>query len=200
MKIFPLLLLPLFMATTVNADPITQKGNLPMGYQQTWTARLLFNSEGGYAGNYTNVESDIHGWSKLYEAQENDVYTISMPTAVSTPRNGRVQFKTPITIQEDHTYKFQAVLQADKQTSVLLQLSENENDNNEFFSMSLNLEAGKSLKLTRNGLKGIDIQDMKLAMSITTEEDNTKIQLSGIHLFDVTEQQEIWVGTSYYNY
>ena len=200
MKIFPLLLLPLFMATTVNADPITQKGNLPMGYQQTWTARLLFNSEGGYAGNYTNVESDIHGWSKLYEAQENDVYTISMPTAVSTPRNGRVQFKTPITIQEDHTYKFQAVLQADKQTSVLLQLSENENDNNEFFSMSLNLEAGKSLKLTRNGLKGIDIQDMKLAMSITTEEDNTKVQLSGIHLFDVTEQQEIWVGTSYYNY
>ena len=49
MKIVTLLLLPLFMATTVNADPITQKGNLPMGYQQTWTARLLFNSEGGYA-------------------------------------------------------------------------------------------------------------------------------------------------------
>ena len=83
----------------INCHAFAQRlGDLPLGYEETWTARLLFNSEGGYAGNYTNVESDIHGWSKLYEAQENDVYTISMPTRVSTPRNGRVQFKTPITL------------------------------------------------------------------------------------------------------
>ena len=176
-------------------------GNLPLGYEQTWTARLLFNSEGGYAGNYTNVESDIHGWSKLYEAQADDVYKISMSTPVSNPRNGRVQFKTPITIQSDHTYKFQALLQADKPVSnMTLQLSENDDDNNEFFSMSMSLEAGRSLKITRNGLRGTDIEDMKLALSIATEEENTEIQLSSIKLYDETEQKELWVGTSYFNY
>ena len=59
----------------------TNIGNLPMGYDKTWTAKLLFNSEGGYAGNNSNIESDIHGWSKLYEAQLGDVYQISIPTS-----------------------------------------------------------------------------------------------------------------------
>ena len=185
----------------INCHAFAQRlGDLPLGYEETWTARLLFNSEGGYAGNYTNVESDIHGWSKLYEAQENDVYTISMPTRVSTPRNGRVQFKTPITLQADHKYKFQSVLRADKPASIQLQLSENEDNNIEFYSNTLNLEAGKNIKITRNGLQGTDIQDMKLALSITTEEENTEIKLSNIRLFDETEQKELWVGTSYYNY
>ena len=171
-----------------------------MGYNQTWTARLLFNSEGGYAGNYTNIVSDIHGWSKLYEAKENDVYLIRMPTPVSNPRNGRVQFKTPITIQEDHSYKFQAVLLADKRASALLYLSENEDDNIEIYSNNITLEAGKSLKINQNGLNGTDIQDMKLALNITTEEENTTITLSEISLYDETERKELWVGTSYYNY
>ena len=176
-------------------------GDLPLGYEQTWTARLLFNPEGGYAGNYTNVESDIHGWSKLYEAKENDTYIISMPTVVSNPWNGRVQFKTPITIQEDHTYKFQAILQADKPVQeVQIQLSENEDDNTELFSTSLTLEAGKGIKINRNGLKGTGIEDMKLALSFSTEEENTTIRLSAIRLYDETEQKELWVGTSYYNY
>lgn len=191
----------LFASLILNCQVVAQElGNLPLGYQQTWTARLLYNSEGGYSGNYNNEENDIHGWSKLYEAQENDVYTISMPTIVSTPRNGRVQFKTPITIQEGHTYKFQAVLRADKRASVQLQLTENEDDRNEFYSMSLTLEGGRNLKISRNGLKGTDIGDMKLALNISTEEENTTISLSGIKLYDETEQKELWVGTSYYNY
>ena len=192
----------ILIMTLMNGRAVAKEiGNLPMGYEQTWTARLLFNPEGGYAGDYTNVESDIHGWSKLYEAQANDVYTISMPTPTFRPRNGRVQFKTPITIHADHTYKFKATLKADKAVSELqISLSENENDANEFYSMTLSLEAGKSMKLTRNGMKGADIEDMKLALAIGTEEDNTTVQLSGISLYDETEQKEIWVGTSYYNY
>ena len=176
-------------------------GNLPMGYDMTWTARLLFNSEGGYAGNNTNIESDIHGWSKLYEAQQNDVYQISMPTSVTNPNNGRVQFKTPITIQEDHTYQFRATLSIDKATAgITLMLSENEDDNNFFFSDTYTLEAGRERKIVEKEIPGSDINDMKLALYISTWEDNTKIRLSGISLYDETDQKEIWVGTSYYNY
>ena len=176
-------------------------GNLPLGYNKVWTARLLFNSEGGYAGNNTNEENYIHGWSKLYEALENDVYTISMPTPVSNPFNGRVQFKTPITIQASHSYKFQATVQSDKKTGEIeLMLSENENDNIALFDNSFSLEAGKEKKILLRGLTGTDIQDMKLALNISTEEENTHIQLSGIRLYDETEEKELWIGTSYYNY
>ena len=179
----------------------TNIGNLPMGYDMTWTARLLFNSEGGYAGNNTNIESDIHGWSKLYEAQQNDVYQISMPTSVTDPNNGRVQFKTPITIQEDHTYQFRATLSIDKATAeITLMLSENEDDNNYFFSDTYTLEAGRERKIVEKEIPGSDINDMKLALYISTWEDNTKIRLSGISLYDETDQKELWVGTSYYNY
>lgn len=192
----------ILMMTLINGHAIAKEiGNLPLGYEQTWTARLLFNSEGGYAGNTTNIESDIHGWSKLYEAQASDVYKISLPSPISDPSNGRVQFKTPITIQSGHTYKFQITLRADKAVSeLLLALSENEDDTNELYTKTLSLEAGKSLKLSRTGLRGIDIGDLKLDLSIASEEENNLIRLSGISLYDETTQQELWIGTSYYNY
>ena len=174
---------------------------LPLGYNQTWTARLLFNSEGGYAGNYTNVESDIHGWSKLYEAQSGDVYTISMPTAVSDPYNGRVQFKTPITIDAKHSYRFEITLQTDKDIEMLiLQLSENEDDNTALLDETIELEAGKEKKLSYGKLTGTEIEDLKLAMNIATTEENTNIVLSQISLYDESERKELWTGTSYYNY
>ena len=176
-------------------------GNLPMGYNKTWTARLLFNSEGGYAGNNSNIESDIHGWSKLYEAQPGDVYQISMPTPVSDSDNGRVQFKTPITIQDNHTYRFKATLSTNRSTAdVVIKLSENEEDETYFFTESYTLEAKKETQINESGIQGTDIQDMKLALYIATSEENTKITLSGISLYDETEQKELWVGTSYYNY
>ena len=179
----------------------TNIGNLPMGYDKTWTAKLLFNSEGGYAGNNSNIESDIHGWSKLYEAQLGDVYQISMPTSVNDPNNGRVQFKTPITIQEGHTYRLRTTLYADKETTeITLKLSENENDQVCFFSEAYALNAGKELQIEESGILGADIQDMKLALYISTKENNTNISLSGISLYDETNQQELWIGTSYYNY
>lgn len=172
-----------------------------MGYEKTWTARLLFNSEGGYAGNYTNIESDIHGWSKLYEAQPGDVYQISMPSPVSDSDNGRVQFKTSITIQDSHTYHFKATLATSKgSANIIVELSENEEDGMDFFTKNLTFEAKKETQIDERGIQGSDIQDMKLALYIATSEENTQITLSGISLYDETAQKELWVGTSYYNY
>jgi len=197
-KSLPFILLMVLLCNSVFAK---EKVLLPLGFNQTWSARLLFNSEGGYSGYMNNEENSIHGWSKLYEAQENDAYSISMPTKVSNVEHGRVQFKTPITLLSNHSYRFQATLYADKSVpELLLQLSENENDNSVFFSQTLSIEAGKSINISSTGLRGTDIEDMKLALYIATEEENTTIILSGIRLYDETEQKEIWVGTSYYNY
>jgi hypothetical protein len=197
-KTLPFILLMVLLCNSVFAK---EKVLLPLGFNQTWSAKLLFNSEGGYAGYSSNEENSIHGWSKLYEAQENDAYSISMPTKVSNVEHGRVQFKTPITLLSNHSYRFQATLYADKFVpELLLQLSENENDNSVFFSQTLTIEAGKRINISSSGLRGTDIEDMKLALNIATEEENTTIKLSGIRLYDETEQKEIWVGTSYYNY
>ena len=79
---------------------------LPMGYSEPWVGKLLFNSEGGYGTGGT------HAWEQLYEVQEGEVYTITMPTACYEAAYGRVQFKTPITLHSDHTYRFSMSLQA----------------------------------------------------------------------------------------
>ncbi len=179
----------------------TNIGNLPMGYNKTWTARLLFNPEGGYAGNNSNTESEIHGWSRLYEALQNDQYVISMPVPVSDPDNGRVQFKTPITIQNGHTYRFKAKLSVSKNyADIILNLSENEKDNTVLFTENYTIGAGYDRQITESGIPGKDISDMKLALYISTPTANNSIRISGISLYDETEQKELWTGTSYYNY
>ena len=101
-----------------------------MGYIEPWTGKLLFNSEGGYNYDFARPSNNpLHAWEQLYEVQEGDVYTITMPTACYDAEYGRLQFKTPITLHADHTYRFTLKLQADKTISdMTIALSENEDD------------------------------------------------------------------------
>ena len=169
---------------------------LPMGYQEPWTGKLLFNGEGGYntGGN--------HVWEQLYEAQEGDVYTISMPTACYEAAYGRVQFKTPITMQSGHAYRLVISFLSDKDiTGINVALCENENDNNSLISLSsVNLTANKKYTLSRANIAGRDIEDVKIALGFPTTEDSTTITLSNISLYDQTEKRELWKGTSFYNW
>ena len=175
---------------------------LPMGYQEPWMGKLLFNSEGGYNYDYAIPSNNpIHGWEQLYEASKNDAYTISMPTACFDGYYGRVQFKTPITIQADHTYRFTISLQSNKAISdVSIALSENENDDINLFYATTNLSAGVKKTFTRNNLSGTDLEDTKIALEFPTTEDNTTITLTGITIYDLTEERELWDGTSFYNW
>lgn len=186
---------------SANATPGTNDGNLPMGYEIPWEARLLFNSEGGYNYQYNNNESDIHGWEKLYEAKEGDVYTVSMPVAAMEPYYGRVQFKTPISIISGHSYRFKAVISASNNIDdVEVVLSENENDGIQLVSNNYNITKGRTTNIFLNNISGTNIEDLKLAFAFPTHEDNTDITISGISLYDITEGKELWIGSSYYNY
>ncbi|MBO7137220.1 MAG: lamin tail domain-containing protein, partial [Bacteroidaceae bacterium] len=171
---------------------------LPMGYQEPWTGKLLFNSEGGYntGGN--------HAWEQLYEAQKEDIYTITMPTACYDEAFGLVQFKTPITFYADHSYRFIMSLESDKEIpNVHVALCENGNDNyddNCLVSAFFNLPANKKATFTRNNLPGTDIEDAMISLGFPTTEDDVTITLSGISIYDLTDGRELWTGTSFYNW
>ena len=168
---------------------------LPMGYDQPWTGKLLFNSEGGYNTGGT------HAWEQLYEAQPGDVYTITMPTACYQPEYGRVQFKTPITLLADHTYRLLVSLTSDKDISgVNIALCENEDDDICLANATGSITANKKITFTRSKLTGTDIEDAKIALEFPTTEDNTVITISGISIYDTTESRELWTGTSFYNW
>ena len=157
---------------------------LPMGHQEPWTGKLLFNSEGGY--NYDNAtpsNSPIHAWEQLYEAGKGDVYTITMPTAAPNPAHGRVQFKTPITLRADHSYRIAITFLANQYIdNASLSLCENENDNNCLISSTVNLTANKKVTISRNGT-GMDIADAKIALEFPTTKDDAVITLSAISIF-----------------
>ena len=168
---------------------------LPMGYEEPWTGKLLFNSEGGYNTGGT------HAWEQLYEAQPGDVYTITMPTACHQAEYGRVQFKTPITLLADHTYRLLVTLMSDKDISgVNVTFCENEDESICLTSTTGNLSAGKKVTFTRSKLTGTHIEDAKIALDFPTTEDNTVITISGISIYDTTEGRELWTGTSFYNW
>ena len=168
---------------------------LPMGYNEPWTGKLLFNSEGGYN------TGGCHDWEQLYEALKGDVYTITMPIPCKEASRGRVQFKTPITLQSSHTYRISMSFLSDKAINgVNLALSENENDGISMIEATFNIPAGRKITYSKGSLNGTDIEDMKIAFEFPTTEENTIITLSGISIYDLTESKELWTGTSFYNW
>ena len=194
---FLLLLFPGFL-TVANA----QEFIVPMGYNEPWTAKLLFNSEGGYNFDFTSPSNNpIHGWEQLYEAAKSDVYTVTMPTPCYEASYGRVQFKTPITIVSNHKYRFVVGLQADKAISgVNIALCENEDDDISLIRGTVNLSAGGKVTFSRNNLTGTSIEDAKIALEFPTTEENTVITISSISIYDITASRELWAGTSFYNW
>ena len=197
-----LLLLGWQMCSIGSPSAFAQDFILPMGYNEPWTGKLLFNSEGGYNNDYAIPSNNpLHGWEQLYEAQEGDVYTVTMPTACYNESYGRVQFKTPITLLPDHTYRLSLALQADKDvTGVNVALCENEDDETYLTEATVSLTAGKMTTLRRNNLGGTLIEDAKIAFEFPTEEENTTFTISDISIYDQTEGKELWTGTSYYNW
>lgn len=182
-------------------DEAVNTGNLAMGYEYPWTARLLFNSEGGYNYLNNNEENPIHGWSPLFEASADDVYTIAMPTAAVLPEYGIVQFKTPITIDPTHKYTFRCTVTADKDVDDCeVFLTENDNDYSTFGHSTFSLVAGTAKSVSISNVTGVSIEDLKLDFRFPTLDENTTITISSIKLRDQTLSEDIWDGTSYYNY
>ncbi len=183
-----------------NTDPLSI-GNLPMGYENPWVGRVLFNSEGGYNHQENNIESTIHGWEKLYEHKTSDVYTVTMPTAAWDATCGRLQFKTPITIEPARKYQLKVTLTSNKKIdNVQIIASENEDDNITLVADAIDLAANTAYNYTASNIEGVAISDLKLEFQLPTYFDDTVIKIEKISLIDLGTKKDLWLNTSYYNW
>ncbi len=184
------------------------EGGLEMGYVQPWEGKVIFNNHGGYGSSH-NV------WSPLYEAQEGDEYSITMAGPSSSESDGHVlQFKTPIKIEEDHLYVFQARVLTDKDIyNSVLTLGDNDDEDLELAYDEYNYVApeegeedyeGTLIEVTFNGSDaraGIaGINNLSINFNFRIDEDTTTVVIKDMSLVDLSnDDKELWIGTQYFN-
>ena len=169
-------------------------GGLPMGYEQPWTGKVLFNSWGGYNTN------GLHDWEKLYEAQEGDKYTIHLEGKNDGEWAQQVHFRTPITLSADKSYTLKMNISASKPMGdVTMAVTELDDDRVIAGYDTYTLEVGEETPVEME-LTGVAVNDAKIQFNFATLEKGTDVTISGMSLVDETDGKELWVGTSYYNY
>lgn len=188
------------------------EGGLDMGYTTPWEGKVLFNNIGGYNFDGQSPSNNPkHPWSKLYEAQEGDEYTFMLPGSVTEDVwMERLQFKTPIKIEEGRTYNFKATFQADKPfEAFILKLSDNDDDAIELAYEEMTIDApvegeeyeGTTVNIDFEGQPGVN--NFMIDLDFGGGQDSTTVTIKDISLVDVTEtgdEKELWVGTHYFNY
>ena len=190
------------------------EGGLDMGYTTPWEGKVLFNNTGGYNNDLASPSNNPkHPWSALYEAQEGDVYTFTMPGA-SDPQNEpegfwaeQLHFKTPIKIEEDHTYTFKVKLAADKPfSSVIVKLTDNDDDDIELAYEEVEIEEGEDTEVVFNNFDGQNVNNFKIAFDFGGGEEGATVTIKEMSLIDQDpeeedlDEKELWVGTHYFNY
>ena len=180
------------------------EGGLDMGYSTPWEGKVLFNNTGGYNRDGRSPSNNPkHPWSALYEAQEGDVYSFVIPghSTEEDPWMQQLHFKTPIRIQEDHSYSFKAKLEADKPFStVIVKLTDNDDDDIElaYEEFEINTEEPTEVEMD---FSGMEVSNFKVAFDFGGGEDSTKVTIKEMSLIDTDDDNnELWVGTHYFNF
>ena len=183
------------------------EGGLDMGYTTPWEGKVLFNNTGGYNKDGASPSNNPrHPWSALYEAQEGDEYSFTMEGASEEGEEWmeQLQFKTPIRILEDRSYKFKVKLAADKPfAAVIVKLTDNDDDDIELAYENVIIEQGLDTEIETE-LYGTAANNFKIAFDFGGGEPGATVTIKEISLADVTdgddEAQELWVGTHYFNF
>ena len=177
-------------------------GGLEMGYVTSWTGKTIFNSCGGYQFNGSSAfkVSGNHGWEKLYEAKEGDVYTIHIDEEDSGDEwMSQVHFKSPINIAADHNYTYKVTINSTSDATVTVKLCEMNDDavyaSDETVEVKANTPEDYSVSFSET-----ELANFKAVFNFAWVEANTDVQLSNMSLVDETTGEELWVGTSYFNY
>ena len=194
------------------------EGGLDMGFTTPWEGKVLFNNTGGYNRDGKSPSNNPHHpWSPLFEAQEGDVYTFTMP-GFSDPENDtdgywaeQLHFKTPIKIVEGNDYKFSVRLESDKAfKNVTVKLTDNDNDEIELAYDEVEIEApeeGKEYEgtLVEFDFLGQEVNNFKVVFDFGGGEAGANVTIKEMSLLDVTEGEgedavDLWTGTPYFNY
>ena len=186
------------------------EGGLDMGYTTPWKGKVLFNNTGGYNNDGASPSNNPkHPWSALYEAQEGDEYTFTMPGASDefSEWMEQLHFKTPIRIQDYHSYTFRAKLSADKPfTAVIVKLTDNDDDDIELAYDTYEIEEGKDTEVEFD-FSG-EANNFKVAFDFGGGQPGATVTIKEMSLVDndfeneegEREEKELWVGTHYFNF
>ena len=204
-----------------------KEGGLDMGYTTPWEGKVLFNNFGGYNWDLQSPSNNPHHpWSPLFEAQEGDVYTFTMPGASDVTDTDsetfeeighwqeQLHFKSPIRIEEGHNYRFKVWLGSDKPFSnVVVKLTDNDDDDIELaYLEDVEIPAsdnqgedyeGKEVELE---FMGMEVSNFKIAFDFGGGEEGATVTIKNISLVDLDpeeedlEEKELWVGTHYFNF
>lgn len=179
-----------------------------MGYVEPWEGKVLFNNVGGYNFDGKSPSNNPkHPWSALYEAQEGDEYTFTMPGASNMEDDDpewleQLHFKTPITFEEDKPYAVKFTLTAScPYSAVRVKICDNDNDNEEATAYDEVIEIDENTPFVFNDvIDGLEtIKNMKLVFDFGGGEENSTIKISNISIKD-GDGNELWIGTHYFNY
>ena len=196
------------------------EGGLDMGYTTPWEGKVLFNNTGGYNADLASPSNNPkHPWSLLYEAQEGDVYTFTIPgssdvtdkeTVTIKDEEGnettqtnyigfwreQLHFKTPIKIEDGHDYVFKAWLGADKPfTNVTVKLTDNDNDDIVLYNEEVEIAAsvdGEDYDGTPLEFEfiGQDVNNFKIAFDFAGGEEGANVTIKDISLVDLSYEDE----------
>lgn len=202
-------------------------GGLDMGFDVPWEGKVLFNNTGGYNFDGQSPSNNPrHPWSALYEAQEGDEYTFTLNSSCSgdyyEPWMEQLQFKTPIRIEKDHSYRFQARVLTDKTfENFIVKLAHNSTDPNpegedadkdinlielayDDFRLEAPYEGEEDYEGTLIELDiepDMDVSDFKVIFDFGGGQDTTTVTIKDMSLLDTTDDdKELWIGSSYFNY
>lgn len=195
------------------------EGGLDMGYTTPWEGKVLFNNTGGYNRDGQSPSNNPkHPWSALYEAQEGDEYTFTMPGGCPMDYydiwQEQLHFKTPIKIEEGHTYTFKARLLSDKPfENVVVKLTDNDDDDIELaYEDPITIDAPEEGEENYEGtlveieFDGQEVNNFKIVFDFGGGEKGATVTIKDMSLIDQDpddeelDQKELWVGTHYFNY
>lgn len=165
---------------------------LDFGFHSSWTAKVLFNPQGGTVSAY-------HQWEPLYEARSTDTITITLPGG--TDIYNEVCLRTPVSMTSGRQYSFGLSLTASEDISgVQILLRETGGKGNTVLSRTRTLSAGTPLSFSSGRFTaGADIGNLELAVIVSGHPD-AELELTGITLVDVSDNKEIFDHTQYFTY
>ena len=184
------------------------EGGLTMGYVEPWEGKVLFNNVGGYNfDNKSPSNNPKHPWSALYEAQEGDEYTFTLPGATNLDDENpewkeQLHFKTPIPLEDGKAYTLKFNLDASSDFPQLrIKVCDNDNDKDEATVYDDIKEVGSDSPLEfEEEFYGVEsIHNLKVVFDFGGGEENATVKISNMSIVD-EDGNELWIGTHYFNY
>ncbi len=172
---------------------------LPLGYKESWTGRTIFNPDGASSYHSVNGQRLNQSWPKLYQASTSDTYTVSLPQASLKANNARVEFRTPISLKANSQYRINAILECDTSSASATLYAEDQNGGDSKMC-TVALSANEEVSATFDVNFPSEVENLCITFGFVTRSADSHIKISNIEIIETSTGENIWDGSSYFNY